>query len=128
MVQSQPSPSLEISSQWQEFLETKVNSFIKWDLIRFFHDNPHTEDSAENIAGYVGRDTRTIIRELDGLVKAQVLAENIRNQVKIYKFTKDSSTRKLISDFIDACYNREFRVKAIHYVIHGMGYSPGDDF
>lgn len=122
MVQSQPSPSVEMSPQWQEFIEKKVNSFIKWDLIRFFHDNPHIQDTAENIAGYVGRDTKTIIRELDGLVAARVLRVSVHKRMKIYQLTDDVDTRSLIRDFVAACFDRDFRVKAIHYVIHGTGY------
>ena len=83
MVQSQPSPSVEMSPQWQEFIGKKVNSFIKWDLIRFFHDNPHIQDTAENIAGYVGRDTKTIIRELDGLVANNILNLTVHKKIKI---------------------------------------------
>jgi len=123
MVQSQPSPSVEMSSQWQEFIETKVNSFIKWDLIRFFHDNPHIKDTAENIAGYVGRDTKTIMRELDGLANNDMLIVTIKNRTKIYELTDDSETRHLIHDFVAACFDRDFRVQAIHHVIHGTGYN-----
>ena len=122
MVQSQPTPSVEMSPQWRKFIETKVNSFIKWDLIRFFHDNPHMQDTAENIAGYVGRDTKAIIRELDGLVATRVLIANKQNQVMIYKLTDDMDIRNLIRDFVAACFNRDFRVKAINYVINGTGY------
>ena len=124
MVQSQSSPSFEISPRWQEFIETKINSFIKWDLVRFFHDNPHIKDTAENIAGYVGRDTKTIIRELDGLVANRVLTLTEHNRMKIYKLTSDVETRKLIGDFVAACFDRNFRVKAIHHVIHGVAYKP----
>lgn len=120
MVQSQPSPSVDMSPQWQEFIKTKVNSFIKWDLIRFFHDNPHMQDTAENIAGFVGRDTKKIVRELDELVLNRILMTHEHSHVKIYKFTDDIATRNLIRDFVAACFDRNFRVKAIHLVIHGI--------
>jgi len=119
MVQSQPTPSVDMSPQWQEFIETKVNSFIKWDLIRFFHDNPHIQDTAENIASFVGRDTKTVMRELDGLVTSHVLTSKDNLSVKIYQLTGDLEIRNLIRDFVAACFDRNFRVKAIHYVIHG---------
>ena len=125
MVQSQPSPSVDMSPQWQEFIEKRVNSFIKWDLIRFFHDNSHIQDTAENIAGYVGRDTKTIIRELDGLVANRVLKASTHKRTKIYQLTDDKVTRNLIHDFVAACFDRDFRVKAIHHVIHGTGYRSG---
>ena len=28
------------------FLRTRVNSFVKWDLIRFFGENPYPTDTA----------------------------------------------------------------------------------
>ena len=56
-----------------EFLKTKVNSFIKWDLVRFFHDNPNSTDTAENVARYVGRDVSAIEAELGELVGTGVL-------------------------------------------------------
>jgi len=42
------------------FLKGTVNTFVKWDLVRFFHENPHTTDTAENIARYAGRDPAII--------------------------------------------------------------------
>ena len=123
MVQSQPSPSVEMTPQWQAFIEKRVNSFIKWDLIRFFHDNPHIQDTAENIAGYIGRDTKTIVRELDGLSQEPKFCPcQHQNKMSIYRLTSDIETRDLIRDFVAACFDRNFRVQAIHHVIHGTGY------
>lgn len=47
----------DIDSRLLDFIRTRVNSFIKWDLVRFFHDNPHTTDTTENIARYTGRES-----------------------------------------------------------------------
>lgn len=114
---------------WFDFLRNKVNSFIKWDLVRFFHDNPHTRDTAERIAEYTGRDRRTIERELEGLVESDVLrAADLQPGVRVYQLTDDATMRKLIKEFIDACHDRDFRVKAIHHVIRGMQFSPRHDF
>jgi hypothetical protein len=103
-----------------DFLHDKVNSFIKWDLVRFFHDNPHAADTADNIARYTGRDVRTIAGELVGLVEVGVLDQNELSGQTIYILTSDQGMRDLISDFVRACDDRMFRVKAIHHVIRGM--------
>jgi hypothetical protein len=112
---------------WYDFLRNKVNSFIKWDLIRFFHDNPHTKDTAENIAHYTGREKKTIERELDDLVAVKVMRIEEVAGLKIYQLTDDADMRHLINAFMDACHDREFRVKAIHHVIRGMQFSPRHD-
>jgi len=118
----------KMDAMWENFLKHKVNSFIKWDLVRFFHDNPHTADTADNIAGYIGRDTRTVQRELDQLVEADVLDAGVVSGIMIYRYSSNPESRNLVSEFVNACHNREFRVRAIQHVIHGMSFSPGHDF
>lgn len=103
-----------------EFLRSKVNSFVKWDLVRFFHDNPHTTDTAENIARYAGRDPRTIESELIELAQSGVLEMQQVGDFKVYTLSSSPDMRALINQFIQACDDRQFRVKAIYHVIRGM--------
>jgi hypothetical protein len=110
----------DIDPHLLDFLRDKVNSFVKWDLVRFFHDNPHAADTTENIARYTGRDVRTIADELDGLVKAGVLEQSEMSGVIIYALSSDSHMRELIRRFVLACDDRLFRVKAIYHVIRAM--------
>jgi hypothetical protein len=110
----------DIDPRLLEFIRTKVNSFIKWDLVRFFHDNPHTTDTAQGIARYTGRDIRTIEPELQQLVKVQVIEATQLNDMVVYTLVPDPEVRRLIDAFIVACGDRQFRVKAIYHVIQGM--------
>lgn len=103
-----------------EFIQSRVNSFIKWDLVRFFHDNPHAADTADSIARYIGRDARTIESELKGLVRVGVLQQNRVSGVSVYALTNDRNVRDLVSSFVVACNDRQFRVKAIYQVIRAM--------
>ena len=128
MVQSDTGGRTDIDPIWVDFLRSKVNSFIKWDLVRFFHDNPHTTDTAENIARYTGRDLRTISRELLDLVDTGVLNVQEVASTRVFRLADDESMRRLIDDFVAACHDREFRIKAIHYVIRSMGYGARQDF
>ncbi len=103
-----------------DFLREKVNSFVKWDLVRFFHDNPHAADTAQSIASFTGRDVRTIEDELAGLVAANVLQQREVSGVKIYTLAQDPAMRELVNRFVLACDDRQFRVKAIYHVIRSM--------
>lgn len=110
----------DIDPRLLEFIRTKVNSFIKWDLVRFFHDNPHTTDTAEGIARYTGRDVRTVEPELQQLVQSEVLEATALNDLTVYTLATSAELRRLIDKFILACDDRQFRVKAIYHVIQGM--------
>ncbi len=110
----------DMDPQLLEFLKTKVNSFVKWDLVRFFHDNPYTTDTAENIARYAGRELSMVDKELVDLAEEGVLQKAHIGDLVVYSLATDSRMRELINRFILACDDRQFRVKAIYHIIRGM--------
>lgn len=110
----------DMAPQLLDFLKSKVNSFVKWDLVRFFHENPNTTDTAENIARYAGRDVATIEGELNELVGASVLERQRIGELDVYNLATDPAMRTLVEQFIRACDDRQFRVKAIYHIIRGM--------
>jgi hypothetical protein len=109
----------DMNPQLLEFLQNKVNSFVKWDLIRFFHDNPHTTDTADNIARYAGRGVEAIRTELAELTQDGVLEENQLGDMVVYSLATDPQIRRLLEQFVKASDDRQFRVKAIYHIIRG---------
>ncbi len=106
--------------QLLDFIKTKLNTFVKWDLVRFFHDNPFAEDTAENIARYTGREPYEIETELAALVSEGIVQVNAIGQAQVYRMVKDPDTRDRIHQFVIACDDRDFRAKAIQQVIEGL--------
>ncbi len=103
-----------------ELIQTRINTFVKWDLVRFFHDNPHTTDTADSIARYTGRDVRTIEPELAQLARDGVLSMEELSGLHVYTLAPNVEIRQLIDSFITACDDRQFRVKAIYHVIRSL--------
>ena len=103
-----------------DFVKTKVNSFIKWDLVRFFYENPHTADSVENIAKYAGRNADAVKPELEDLVESGIMEKKMLDTTAIYSLATDEDMRALVDQFILACEDRHFRVKAVYHIIRGM--------
>lgn len=112
----------------EAFLRDKVNSFIKWDLVRFFHDTPYAQDTAENIARYTGRDIQTVEDELTDLVSKNVLVKQEISDKAVYGLIDDREVREIIHRFMEACHDRNFRVKVINQVIQARQFSPRHDF
>jgi hypothetical protein len=103
-----------------DFVKSKVNSFIKWDLVRFFHENPHAADTAESIARYTGRHVDAVQPELEGLVSSGVMEQRAVDETTVYAITAEPGMRALIEKFVDACEDRHFRVKAVYHIIKSM--------
>jgi hypothetical protein len=110
----------DMNPQLLDFIKTKVNSFVKWDLVRFFYENPTTADTAENIARYAGRNASAVKPELEELVKSGVVQRRATDDTAIYSLVEDADTRRLIEQFVLACEDRHFRVKAVYHVIRVM--------
>jgi hypothetical protein len=102
-----------------EFLQSKIDSFVKWDLIRFFHDNPYTTDTASNIARYTGRSVEAIRNDLAELAASDVLEESRLGDLTVYSLTRDPEIKELLDRFVTASDDRQFRVKAIYHIIRG---------
>ncbi len=102
-----------------EFLQTRIDSFGKWDLVRFFHDNPYTMDTAENIARYTGRNVDAIRIDLVDLTRDGVLEEDQLGGMTVYSLVPDDRVRELLEQFVTASDDRQFRVKAIYHIIRG---------
>lgn len=102
------------------FLKDQVNTFVKWDLVRFYHENPNTTDTADNIARYAGRDPVAIEQELADLAESGVLFREELGGLTTYSLATDADMRERIEEFVVACNDRQFRVKAIYHIIRGM--------
>jgi hypothetical protein len=102
------------------FLKSTVNSFIKWDLVIFFSENPNTTDTAANVARYIGRDVHAIESELDDLVAAKVLEGDRLNGPTIYALTADQPMRERLKHFVSVVGDVQFRGKVFYHLIRGM--------
>ncbi len=114
----------DMDPQLLEFLRTKINSFVKWDLVRFFHENPHTADTVENIARYAGRSSEAVRTELRELAEDGVLEETQLGSMTIYSLTSDPQVRELLRRFAEASDDRQFRIKAIYHIVRGSRGNP----
>ena len=115
-----PQQGSDLDTRLLDFVREKVNTLIKWDLVRFFHNNPHAANTAENIAKFAARDPQTVQQELDQLVESGVLEAAVVSNRRIYRFVKDQPTRDLVQAFVNACDDRDFRVRAIKLVVEGL--------
>jgi hypothetical protein len=110
----------DMDPQLLDLVKTKVNTFIKWDLVRFLRENPNTADTDENIAKYIGRNAATVEPELRELVDSGIMEVRSVDGIPVYSLTTDSGVRDLIDRFIVACEDRHFRVKVIYHIVRGM--------
>lgn len=125
MVQAGVNPSAqqddsEGRARIMRFLRQKLNSFVKWDIVRFFHDNPHAVETAEDIARALGREGSEVPEALKALTASKVLAMKTVSGTAVFSLHDDPAVRALVHEFVIACDDRDFRAAAIQQVIDGL--------
>ncbi|MBI3742025.1 MAG: hypothetical protein HY257_09775 [Chloroflexi bacterium] len=110
----------DLDPELLQLIQTQLNTFLKWDLVKFFGENPGTLDSAAQIAVYIGREASTVEAELDELAGAEMLQRDDRAAARVYALTNNPATHALLQKFLRACNDRDFRVKAMYHLMRGM--------
>ena len=102
------------------FIKKYVDSFIKWDLLLFFHRNPHTIDTVDNIARYAGRDPQVVGEELSELAARGILSETRMGDLVIYALKTSPEIQEQLLHFVEASEDQQFRVRATYHVIRDI--------
>lgn len=103
-----------------QFVRDTVTTYVKFDLLRFFHENQFTYESVETIAHLVNHDQNAIKAALEELSQQGILEETTVDETKLYCLSKNGPTRQLVQAFVAACEEKEFRVKVIFHIIRRM--------
>lgn len=111
----------EMDPQLLQFIKDHVTTFTRWDTIRFFYENPHTQDTAENLARYVGRSPEIICREADEMAQEGIFQAEKRGEHTIYVLTNDPDARQLIAQLVEAARDRTFRMKLVYHILRAGG-------
>lgn len=111
----------EIDPRLLEFIQQRINTFVKWDLLRFFYDLSDSAETVDTVARATGRDAETLGAALRDLSDSALLdTVTPPNSDALYMLTTDHALRMLINSFMLACDNRQFRIKAIYHILRGL--------
>lgn len=102
------------------FVEEYIDSFISWDLIIFFHENPYTVGSPSSIAMSIGRLGSDIEPYLEKLADKGVLTREYRGQggsETIYAYKPEPGFEKMVIEFKRALKDRASRLIIVSKVL-----------
>ncbi len=78
-----------------------LDSFVKWEMLRFFHDNPMLEAAVEDLARYTGRDETEVKPAASALHTAGLLRQQEEESGYAYALTGDEVTRGMIDHLVE---------------------------
>lgn len=111
----------EMDPRVLEFIKSHITTFTRWDMLKFFHENANTHDTAENLARFIGRAPDLVRREADNLADEGVLHTSEQGGQKIYAITQDRQIRQIIADLVKTSRERTFRMKLVYHILRAGG-------
>jgi hypothetical protein len=109
-----------LDQQVGNFVEEFVDSFITWDLILFFHENPYTVGSPSSIAMSIGRLGSDIEPFLERMATKGILSHEFRageGAETIYAYKPEPDFEKMVIDFKRALRDRASRLIIVSKVL-----------
>ncbi len=92
---------LGVDQEAAAILLPHLDSFVKWELLRFLHDNPGVEAAIEDLARYTGRDETEIKPAARALTAAGIFEQGDGDFGYVYSLTKDDRTRAFVDQIVD---------------------------
>lgn len=99
-----PAPSmvdLGIDQEAAGRLLPHLDSFVKWELLRFLHDNPDLEAAIEDLARYTGRDETELKPAARALHAAGLFRQGEGEFGYTYSLTSDERLRRQIDQLVE---------------------------
>ncbi len=98
-----PVPSmvdLGIDQEAAATLLPHLDSFVKWELLRFLHDNPNLEAAIEDLARYTGRDETELKPAARALHAARLFDQGDGETGYTYSITSDEKMRGMVDQLV----------------------------
>lgn len=93
---------LDINPDAAAMLLPHVDSFVKWELLRFLHDNPDRAATIEELARYTGRDETELKPATRSLAKAGLFRQIDGGGDYAVALTPDEPLRQMIAHLVQS--------------------------
>lgn len=100
-----------------ELIQGKLRSLVEWDVLQFFHHNPHAVESAQHIATALGREVGGVDKALQAMHRNKLIEKKDVQDLPYYRLTSDSRLRADIVKFMHACDDPSFRRSVIEQIV-----------
>jgi hypothetical protein len=103
------------------FIKKHVNSFTRWDLLKFFYQNPGAWDTAKSLANCIGRRAERVEAEVVQMAQEGLLRRDERGAEAVYTLTQDAETLTLVEQLVSGSRERTFRMKLVYHILRAGG-------
>ncbi|MBU0493586.1 MAG: hypothetical protein KKA73_14965 [Chloroflexi bacterium] len=97
-----------------------LDSFVKWDVLRFLCQQPDAVYPADALAQRIRRDRNALEAEVTPLIRAGLVGCYWMRGQLAFALAADPAARQLAAKFVRACEDRYFRMKVLYHILRNM--------
>ena len=101
-----------------EFVDRHLDSFVKWDVLVYFHENQEIEKKVSGLALDIGRKVSSLEPVLEGLAAQGILeSEEEPGDERSYRYSATSEFKLGMEKFSEATRDRANRLAFVSKVL-----------
>ncbi|MCD4814360.1 hypothetical protein K8S19_11795 [bacterium] len=106
----------------ESFVERYANSFVKWEVIQFYHDHPDTWYRLDELVKGLNRSLKSLKNEMQELEESMFLKEKKVGKTPAYQYEPGDSQagkelKNTVDQFIAICQEREGRLRVVYKLL-----------
>jgi hypothetical protein len=107
----------------EQFIHRYVNSFVKWEIVQYYHDHPDAPFKVDELSHNLNRPADQLRRELEELSTAGLLVKLKTGKQAAYVYSlvsgeaKDQELHETLEQFQALCRTREGRLRVIYKIL-----------
>lgn len=101
-------------------LTHEINSFGRWDALRYFLETDSEQATLDEIGAAVGRSSEVLLRILGELTTLGWLARRSQGGVTFYVLTQELDRRHLLDRLRASMHDHRFRLQVIYQWTRGL--------
>ncbi len=109
--------SRDVDSETLDFIQKYLTSYTKWEVLKYFAENPTAVESARSFARRLNKDQRQISEALTSLAKAGIVSNGKGPEEAGYSLTADAGQRATLQKIADSARaNNRFRLLLNYHI------------
>lgn len=108
---------IKISQAVEKLLGEVIISFMEWDVIIYFYDNPHVCSTSLEIARKIGRNPKEVLKSLTLLNEKGVLEKKRKGRFECYSLKPNTKWMGAIEEFAACLEDRLARLEIFSCLI-----------
>lgn len=106
-----------VDAETLDFVQKYLTSYTKWELLKYFAENPTAVESSKGFARRLGKDIRQIGEALKSLSRTGIIGNGSGSETAGYTLTADDAQRSTLQKIAAAARsNNRFRLLLNYHI------------